>query len=158
MASLNRVSLIGNLGADPEIRTLTSGKRVANLRVACSETWKDRDSGEKKERTEWITCTVWGDGLVGVLEKYARKGSRLLVEGKFQTRKWKHNDGSDRFSTEVVVQGFGCQIMLLDKREGGSGQADGGQSSGGGSRHSRDDDAGYSREEFSADLDDEIPF
>lgn len=112
--SINRVTLLGRLGADPEIRSTQSGQKVANLRLATSESWKDKNTGEKKERTEWHSISVWGDGLVGVVERYAKKGLRLVVEGKLQTRKWQDQSGHDRYTTEIVVQGFGAGITLID--------------------------------------------
>lgn len=122
--SLNRVMLIGNLGQDPEIKTFSDGGRVANLSIATSETWRDKQSGERKERVEWHRVNVWGDGLVGVIEKYCRKGDKLYIEGQLQTRKWQDQQGNDRYSTEVVVRGFGSGIKLLSsRRDGASGQS-----------------------------------
>lgn len=122
MASVNKVILVGNLGQDPEVKTWESGKKVVNLSVATSDTWKDKNSGDKKEKTEWHRIVIFGngdsDGLAGVAEKYLKKGSKVYVEGKLQTRKWKAQDGSDRYSTEVVLQGFGAQLVLLDRTEG----------------------------------------
>ncbi len=112
-ASLNRVTLIGNLGRDPEIRSMQNGNRVASFSLAVSETWKDR-SGERKERTEWIPVVIFSDGLVSVAEQYLRKGSKCLVEGKFQTRKWTDQSGADRYMTEVVIQQYGGALILLD--------------------------------------------
>jgi len=165
--SVNKVILVGNLGADPEIRTLTSGDRVANLRLATSETWRDRSSGERKERTEWHRVVIFNDNLVKVAESYLRKGSKVYVEGALQTRKWSDQSGQEKFSTEVVLQKFRGELTMLDgKGEGGGGGGSddgygGGYSSGGGG-------GGFSsgprqqssapREDFSADLDDEIPF
>lgn len=114
-ASLNRVTLIGNLGKDPEIRSLNNGNRVASFSLAVTETWKDR-SGERKEKTEWIPVVIFSDGIVGVAEKYLRKGSKCLIEGKFQTRKWQDQSGGDRYMTEVVVPQFGGNLILLDSR------------------------------------------
>lgn len=150
MASLNSVSLLGNLGKDPEIKTMTSGDKVANFSMAMTENWtKD---GEKKERTEWVNVVIWGNGLVGVIEKYVSKGSKIYVQGQLRTRKYE-KDGQDRYVTEVVVQGIGGKVILLDgKKDGASGGGDNGSSSGGSS-------GGYDkREDFAADLDDEIPF
>ena len=109
MASLNKVSLIGNLGADPEVKSFNNGGRIANLRIATSESWKDKQTGERKEETEWHSVSVQNDGLVGVVERFLRKGSKIYVEGKLQTRKWQDRDGNDRYSTEVVV-GFDGRI------------------------------------------------
>lgn len=118
MSSLNKVQLIGNLGADPEVRSFQNGGQVANLRIATSEVWKDRDSGQRKERTEWHSVAVFGEGLVRVCETYLRKGSKVYLEGKLQTRKWQDQSGQDRYTTEVVVQGFGGALVMLDgKRE-----------------------------------------
>lgn len=116
--SLNRVQLIGNVGKDPEIRKLDNGNRVANFSLAMGEQWKDKD-GNKQERTEWANIVVWGDGLVSVIERYVKKGSKLFVEGKFVTRKYE-KDGQDRYTTEVVLSGFGSQLILLGDSGGGS--------------------------------------
>jgi single-strand DNA-binding protein len=152
--SVNKVILVGNLGRDPEIRTLNSGDRVANLNLATSETWRDRNSGERKERTEWHRVVIFNDNLVKVAESYLRKGSKVYIEGALQTRKYTDNSGAEKFSTEVVLQKFRGELTMLDGRgEGGGGmREEGGYSSGprvGGSGP---------REDFSADLDDEIPF
>ena len=150
--SVNKVILIGNLGADPEIRTLNSGDRVANLRVATSESWRDRASGEKKERTEWHRVVIFNDNLVKVAENYLRKGSKVYLEGAIQTRKWTDQSGQEKYSTEVVLQKFRGELTMLDgKGEGGS-SGDDYFSSG-----PRAQPSGP-REDFSADLDDEIPF
>lgn len=121
MSSLNKVTLIGRLGKDPEIRSVTSGDRVANFSIACSESWTDKRSGERKEKTEWINVVVWGDGLVGVIEKYVSKGDQIYVEGAFMTRKYEKN-GEDRYVSECVVQGIGGKVVLL----GGKKSDDGG--------------------------------
>lgn len=141
--SVNKCIIIGNLGQDPECKTFQNGGRIANLRIATSEQWKDRASGEKKERTEWHSVTIQGDGLVGVVERFLRKGSKVYVEGKLQTRKWQDQSGADRYSTEVVV-GVGGALTMLDGPNGGNttGNSNQGGSSGGG---------------FADDLDDEIP-
>lgn len=157
MASVNKVTLLGNVGADPEIRSMQSGARVANLRIATSETWKDKQTGEKKERTEWHSVVVWNDGLVGVIERYVKKGTKLYVEGQLQTRKWQDQSGNDRYSTEVVLQGFGGSLVLLggnDNRQGGG--SSGGSSGwfGGGSTGGGAPSGGSFRD----DLDDDIPF
>lgn len=119
MASLNKVTLIGNLGADPEIRTFDNGGKVCNLRIATSETWKDKNTGEKKEKTEWHTVAVFQEGLVRVCEQYLKKGSKVYIEGALQTRKWQDKSGNDRYSTEVVLQGFGGSMIMLDGRSSG---------------------------------------
>jgi single-strand DNA-binding protein len=114
MASLNRVTLIGNVGKDPEIRKTQAGKSIANFSVATSETWKSQD-GEKHEKTFWHNCVCFNEGLSGVIEKYVRKGSKIYVEGSLQTRKWQDQSGQDRYSTEVVLSAYNGQIILLDK-------------------------------------------
>jgi single-strand DNA-binding protein len=156
--SVNKVILVGNLGADPEIRTLNSGDRVANLRVATSETWRDRSSGERKERTEWHRVVIFNDNLVKVAEQYLRKGSKIYLEGAIQTRKWSDQSGQEKFSTEVVLQKFRGELTMLDGRGGGDegGVGEGGYS-GGFSSGPKSQSSGP-REDFSADLDDEIPF
>jgi single-strand DNA-binding protein len=148
--SVNKVILVGNLGADPEIRSLSSGDRVANLRIATSETWRDRNSGERKERTEWHRVVIFNDNLVKVAENYLRKGSKVYIEGAIQTRKWTDQQGQERFSTEIVLQKYRGELTMLDGYGGGF-------SSGGGSGGGRSQPSGP-REDFSADLDDEIPF
>ncbi|MEQ1725439.1 MAG: single-stranded DNA-binding protein [Sphingopyxis sp.] len=162
--SVNKVILIGNLGADPEVKSFQNGGRICNLRIATSENWKDRATGERKERTEWHNVTINSDGLVGVAEKYLRKGSKIYVEGQLRTRKWQDRDGNDRYTTEVSIGGMGGVLTMLDgapgggsggSRQGGSGGWDspsgnGGSSSGGSS-------AGGGSP-FPDDLDDEVPF
>ena len=171
--SLNKVMLIGNLGADPEIRSFQNGGKVANLRIATSETWKDRNTGERQERTEWHTVAIFSEGLVGVVERFLRKGSKVYIEGQLQTRKWQDQSGNDRYSTEVVIRGMNGSLTMLDGAQGGSGGGggqrgggsawdqggggssgswnQGGESSGGGARSS----GGGSNYD---DLDDDIPF
>ncbi len=131
--SLNKVMLIGNLGADPEIRSFQNGGKVANLRIATSESWKDRQTGERKEKTEWHTVAIFSEGLVGVVERYLKKGSKVFVEGKLQTRKWQDQNGQDRYSTEIVIQGLGGTLTMLDGAQGGGGGMGGGGRSGSGS-------------------------
>ena len=131
--SLNKVMLIGNLGADPEIRSFQNGGRVANLRIATSETWKDRNTGERQERTEWHTVAIFSEGLVNVVENYLKKGSKVYVEGKLQTRKWQDQQGNDRYSTEVVLRGFDGTLTMLDGAGGGGGGGRPGGGYGGGS-------------------------
>ncbi|MBY0342332.1 MAG: single-stranded DNA-binding protein [Sphingomonadales bacterium] len=130
--SLNKVMLIGNLGADPEIRTFNNGGKVANLRIATSEQWKDRQTGERKEKTEWHTVAIFSEGLVGVVERYLKKGSKVFVEGKLQTRKWQDQNGQDRYSTEIVIQGLGGTLTMLDGPGGGAGGGGGSMGGGGG--------------------------
>ena len=153
MASLNKVQLIGNLGADPEIRSFQNGNRVANLRIATSESWKDKTTGEKKEKTEWHTVAIFTDGLVGVAERYLKKGSKVYVEGQLQTRKWQDKDGNDRYSTEIVLQGYGASLVMLDGVGGGQ-QGGGQQSNAAQEKHSQQKANGYRN----ADIDDDIPF
>ncbi|GAA5048122.1 hypothetical protein GCM10023208_05010 [Erythrobacter westpacificensis] len=131
--SLNKVMLIGNLGQDPEVRSFQNGGKVCNLRIATSETWKDRNTGERQERTEWHTVAIFSEGLVNVAENYLRKGSKVYVEGQLQTRKWQDQNGQDRYSTEVVLRGFNGTLVMLDGRGEGGGGYGGGQRSGGGS-------------------------
>lgn len=113
MSSVNKVILVGSLGADPEVKSFQNGGKIANLRVATSERWKDRTSGERKEKTEWHSVTLQGEGLVGVAERFLHKGSKVYLEGKLQTRKWQDQSGNDRYSTEVIV-GMGGQLVMLD--------------------------------------------
>ncbi|APE27914.1 single-stranded DNA-binding protein [Aurantiacibacter gangjinensis] len=130
--SLNKVMLIGNLGADPEVRSFQNGGKVANLRIATSETWKDRE-GQRQERTEWHTVAIFSEGLVRVAESYLKKGSKVFVEGQLQTRKWQDQNGQDRYSTEVVLRGFNGTLTMLDGRgEGGGGGGSSGGFGGGG--------------------------
>lgn len=158
--SVNKVILIGNLGADPEIRSLGSGDRVANLRIATSETWRDRNSGERKEKTEWHRVVVFNENIVKVCENYLRKGAKVYIEGSIQTRKWTDQSGQEKFSTEIVLQKFRGELTMLDGRGEGAGGEErsggygGGFSSGSGPRQQ----SSGPREEFSHDLDDEIPF
>jgi single-strand DNA-binding protein len=160
--SVNKVILVGNLGADPEIRTLNSGDRVANLRLATSETWRDRNSGERKERTEWHRVVVFNDRLVEVIEKYLKKGAKVYLEGALQTRKWTDNSGQERYTTEVVLQRYRGELTMLDTRGGGGGggyaAADApaeeyAMAGGGGGPSPRGE-----RRAPVQDLDDEIPF
>ncbi|WP_299196633.1 single-stranded DNA-binding protein [uncultured Erythrobacter sp.] len=131
--SLNKVMLIGNLGADPEVRSFQNGGKVCNLRIATSETWKDRNTGDRQERTEWHTVAIFSEGLVNVAENYLKKGSKVYVEGQLQTRKWQDQNGQDRYSTEIVLRGFNGTLTMLDGRgEGGGGGGGGGGRSGGG--------------------------
>ena len=118
MSSVNKCIIIGNLGADPEVRSFANGGRVCNLRLACSESWKDKNTGEKKERTEWVSVAIMADGLVGIAERYLRKGSKVYVEGQLQTRKWQDQSGADRYTTEVVLRPFGGTLVLLDGAQG----------------------------------------
>jgi len=186
--SVNKVILIGNVGADPEIRRTQDGRPIANLRIATSETWRDRNSGERKEKTEWHTVVVFNEGLCKVIEQYVKKGAKLYIEGALQTRKWQDQQGQDRYSTEVVLQGFGSTLTMLDGRgEGGGDRSSGGYGGGRGGNAGGGDDfgggGGYGDDygapskssgrggsgggagagsggggNFSRDLDDDIPF
>ncbi|KMK66548.1 single-stranded DNA-binding protein [Puniceibacterium sp. IMCC21224] len=171
--SVNKVILIGNLGADPEVRNFQNGGKVCNLRIATSETWKDRNTGERRERTEWHSVAIFQEGLVRIAEQYLRKGSKIYVEGKLQTRKWQDQSGQDRYSTEVVLQGFDGVLTMLDGRGEGGGSAGGGGGDrggydgggSGGGNYDGGDRGGYSgggdsgpARAPSRDIDDEIPF
>jgi single-strand DNA-binding protein len=118
--SVNKVILVGNLGRDPEVRSFQNGGKVAELRLATSESWKDRNTGERRERTEWHTVKIFTEGLVTVAERYLRKGSKVYIEGSLTTRKWQAQDGSDRYSTEVTLQGFNASLVMLDGHQGNS--------------------------------------
>ena len=122
--SVNKVIVVGNLGQDPESRSFDSGAKIVTLSVATSERWKDRNTGEQKERTEWHRVVIMGEGLVTVAERYLRKGSKVYLEGQLRTRKWQDNGGVDRWTTEVVLSGFNASLVLLDKREGDAGRHD----------------------------------
>ena len=167
--SVNKVILIGNLGADPEVRTFQNGGKVANLRIATSETWTDKNTGERREKTEWHTVAIFSEGLVRVAEQYLKKGSKVYIEGKLQTRKWQDQSGQDRYSTEVVLNGFDGTLTMLDSRnEGGGGGNYGGGGYGGGSSGGGygGNDGGYGGGSGGGapsgggggDMDDEIPF
>lgn len=160
--SVNKVILVGNLGRDPEVRKMPSGDSVANLRIATSESWNDRQSGERKEKTEWHNVVIFGK-LAEVAEKYLRKGSKIYVEGQLQTRKWQDQSGQDKYTTEVVLRGFGGTMVMLDSRGGEGGGGSGGGGGGGWAGGSDgyggggyDDGPGGGR--GGSDLDDEIPF
>lgn len=186
--SVNKVILVGNLGADPEVKSFQNGGKVCNLRIATSESWKDRMTGEKKERTEWHSVSIFSEGLAGVAERFLRKGSKIYIEGQLRTRKWQDQSGNDRHTTEVVLQGPGAVLTMLDGAPGGGGRAQqgvsdwqggssgfgggdyddfGGGSSGGqgggfgGGRSQGGGAGGASRAgspNFDNDLDDEVPF
>jgi single-strand DNA-binding protein len=165
--SVNKVILVGNLGADPEVRRTQDGRPIVNLRVATTDTWRDKGSGERKERTEWHRVVIFSEGLAKVAEQYLKKGSRVYLEGQLQTRKWQDQGGQDRYSTEVVLQNFSSQMVLLDRAGGGGGGGSypddngsdfgsGSGSSGGRSAPARQPAmAGAGRRD---DMDDEIPF
>jgi single-strand DNA-binding protein len=161
--SVNKVILVGNLGADPEIRRTQDGRPIANLRVATSDTWRDKNTGERREKTEWHRVVIFNEGLCRIAEQYLKKGSKVYLEGALQTRKWQDKDGNDRYSTEVVLQGFNSQLTMLDGRGGGGGASgDNGDDfgsagvSGGGSRRQPAMAGGGGGR--GGDLDDEIPF
>ena len=164
--SVNKVILVGNLGRDPEVRTFQNGGKVCNLRIATSETWKDRNTGERKERTEWHSVAIFSEPLVRVAEQYLKKGSKIYIEGQLETRKWQDQSGQDRYSTEVVLRPYRGELTLLDSRgEGGSGGGGGGGGCGddyGGGYGGGDGGGGGDRSSSpapaSGDLDDEIPF
>jgi len=124
MPGLNKVMLIGNLGADPEIRHTQDGRKIANFRIATSEQWRDKHTGERREKTEWHRIVVFNENLAKIVEQYIKKGSKVYVEGQLQTRKWQDQSGADRYSTEVVLQGFNCQIQMLGDKGGGRGEYD----------------------------------
>lgn len=171
--SVNKVILIGNLGRDPEVRSFQNGGKVCNLRIATSETWKDRNTGERREKTEWHSVAIFQEGLVRIAEQYLKKGSKVYIEGQLQTRKWQDQSGADKYSTEVVLQGFGGTLTMLDGRDGGGGggggygggQSGGGGDYGGGYGGGQGGGGGYDSGPSqggggggSRDLDDEIPF
>ncbi|WP_422059457.1 single-stranded DNA-binding protein [Sphingopyxis sp.] len=184
--SVNKVILIGNLGADPEIKSFQNGGKIANIRIATSEQWKDRMTGERKERTEWHNVVINGDGLVGVVERFLKKGSKVYIEGSLRTRKWQDRDGNDKYTTEIVIAGMGGTLTMLDGAPGGGGGSRGGDSwsqgggasgGGGGSSGGWDQGGGSSggssggggfgggsagggggRPPFDDDLDDDVPF
>jgi single-strand DNA-binding protein len=160
--SVNKVILIGNLGADPEIRRTQDGRPIANLRVATSETWRDKGTGERKEKTEWHRVVIFNEGLCKVAEQYLKKGSKVYLEGSLQTRKWQDQSGQDKYSTEVVLQGFNSVLTMLDRAGGGGGDYG---DSGGGDFGSSGPTASRERKPAMAgaggrrdDMDDEIPF
>ncbi len=184
--SVNKVIIVGNLGRDPESKAFQNGGKVVNLRIATSESWKDKMSGERKEKTEWHSVAIFNEGLANVAEKYLRKGSKVYIEGALQTRKWQDQSGADKYSTEIVLQGFNSVLVMLDGPGGGQGGGAGGGGSrgggddwagggggndfgggssgggygggGGGSRGGGGGGAPASRGGFSDDLDDDVPF
>ncbi|MEI9414767.1 single-stranded DNA-binding protein [Mesorhizobium sp. Cs1321R2N1] len=171
--SVNKVILVGNLGADPEIRRLNSGEPVVNIRIATSESWRDKNSGERKEKTEWHNVVIFNEGIAKVAEQYLKKGMKVYVEGQLQTRKWQDQTGADKYTTEVVLQKFRGELQMLDARGQGEGGQVGGYSGGGSSRGSdfgqSGPNEGFSRGGgggskggggggSSRELDDEIPF
>ena len=164
--SVNKVILIGNLGRDPEVRAFQNGGKVCNLRIATSENWKDKNTGERREKTEWHSVAIFQEGLVRIAEQYLKKGSKVYIEGALQTRKWQDQSGADRYSTEVVLQGYGGTLTMLDGRDGPAGGGGGGGGSYMADQSGGGYDQGYSGGSDSApsgggggsDMDDEIPF
>ncbi|MFC6487668.1 single-stranded DNA-binding protein [Nitratireductor sp. GCM10026969] len=159
--SVNKVILVGNLGADPEIRRLNSGDPVVNMRIATSETWRDRNTGERRERTEWHNVVIFNDNLAKVAEQYLKKGMKVYIEGQLQTRKWTDQSGQDRYTTEVVLQKFRGELQMLDSRGQGGGEGQVGYSGGRGSDFGQSgpaENTGGGGGDYSRDLDDEIPF
>lgn len=160
--SVNKAILIGNVGADPDIRSFDGGGKVANFSLATSESWKDRNTGEKRERTEWHRIVVWNEGLVGVVQQYVKKGDKLYIEGEIQTRKWQDQSGQDRYSTEIVLTGYSGKLVLLGQAGGGGKASDpNGNSTRPGPQQSSyydPDDPRTHATQTREDLDDEIPF
>lgn len=168
----NKAILVGNLGKDPEIRVMNNGTKIAKFSLATSERWKDKQSGEKKEKTHWHNVVVFNEGLIGIIERYVKKGSKLYVEGSIETRKWQDQSGADRYATEIVLKAFGGIIELLSDNRGGSdssggddrdsgsysGGGGGGGRSGGGNRSGSGMGGGSGGGGYAADLDDDIPF
>ena len=150
--SVNKVILIGNLCADPEVRHMQDGRPVVNMRIATNETWKDKQTGERKERAEFHSLVIFNEGLCRIAEQYLHKGSKVYVEGQLQTRKWQDQNGNDRYSTEVVLQGFNSALTMLDSRNASGGG--GGFNQGGGGSAPQ----GGQSSSFASDLDDDIPF
>jgi single-strand DNA-binding protein len=179
--SVNKVIIVGNLGRDPESRSFQNGGKVVNLRIATSENWKDKSSGERREKTEWHSVAIFNENLANTAERFLRKGSKVYIEGQLQTRKWTDNEGKERYSTEVVLQGFNAVLVLLDRREGeggggggggrdwdeggssfggsgGSSGGFGGGSSGSYGGKSGGGNASRDKDPFGVDLDDDVPF
>ncbi|MGE0753558.1 MAG: single-stranded DNA-binding protein [Alphaproteobacteria bacterium] len=150
--SVNKVILVGNLGRDPEIRSTQDGREIANLAIATSESWKDKSTGERKEKTEWHRVVIFNDGLVNVVKNYLKKGAKVYIEGSLQTRKWTDQSGQEKYSTEIVLQGYGGQLHMLDGKGGSGGYSE--SSSGGYSSPAQQG----SSQQASELLDDEIPF
>jgi len=156
VGSVNKVILLGNLGKDPDIRSMQSGSKMAAFSIATSKRWKDRNTQEQKEKTSWHNIVVFGDGLVDIVEKYVKKGSKIYVEGELQTRKWQDKDGNDKYTTEVILQGYNCNLTLLDSRNNSSNQLDNQN------QDSQDssitDDSFSSESSDSNNMDEDIPF
>lgn len=156
--SVNKVILVGNVGNDPEIRTFGNGGKVANFSLATSENWRDKQSGERKEKTEWHRVAVFNDGLVGVIERYVKKGSKLYVEGKLQTRKWTDNSGQEKYTTEIVLQGYGGTLTMLDGRDQGGVSQNNFRTAQSNNIGNEQAPGRINAPKESFDLDDEIPF
>ncbi len=159
--SVNKVILVGNLGQDPEIRSTQDGRQIANFSIATSDSWKDKNTGERREKTEWHRVVVFNEGLVRVIQNYVKKGSKVYIEGALQTRKWTDQAGNEKYTTEVVLQGFNGNLTMLDSRNSaGDGGYSGGQSSGGnfGQQSPMDSSGGSQNQNFARDLDDDVPF
>ncbi|GAB5457751.1 MAG: single-stranded DNA-binding protein [Henriciella sp.] len=161
--SVNKVILVGNVGQDPEIRQFQNGGQVCSFSLATSENWKDKNTGERREKTEWHRISVFNEGLIRVIQSYVKKGSKLYIEGQLETRKWQDQNGADRYSTEVVLRGYGGNLTMLDGRSEGGGQRSagydqGGSSYGGGSGGGGARQMDGPPQDFSQDFDDEIPF
>ena len=152
VGSVNKVILLGNLGRDPEIRSMQSGSKMASFSIATSKRWKDKNTQEQKEKTSWHNIVVFGDGLVDIVEKYVKKGSKIYVEGELQTRKWQDQEGKDRYTTEVILQGYNCNLTLLDSRNQSNNVPNQSEN------NSISDDNFGSESSDSSDLDEDIPF
>ena len=156
VGSVNKTILLGNLGRDPEIRSMQSGAKMASFSIATSKRWKDRNTQEQKEKTSWHNIVVFGDGLVDIVEKYVKKGSKIYVEGELQTRKWQDKDGNDRYTTEVILQGYNCNLTLLDSRN--NSQIDSNNSDQANQSQALEDNSIGNPPNDSNDLDEDIPF
>ena len=156
VGSVNKTILLGNLGRDPEIRSMQSGAKMASFSIATSKRWKDRNTQEQKEKTSWHNIVVFGDGLVDIVEKYVKKGSKIYVEGELQTRKWQDKDGNDRYTTEVILQGYNCNLTLLDSRN--NSQIDNNNSDQANQSQAIEDNSIGNQSNDSGDLDEDIPF
>jgi single-strand DNA-binding protein len=156
--SVNKVILIGNLGADPEVRRTNDGRPIVNLRVATSESWRDKTTGERRERTEWHRVVIFNEGLCRIAEQYLRKGSKVYLEGQLQTRKWEDQSGQERYSTEVVLQGFNSQLTMLDTRSGSGDRAGDNGGFGRSAPIESERSGARSGSSLAEELDDEIPF
>ncbi len=156
VGSVNKTILLGNLGRDPEIRSMQSGAKMASFSIATSKRWKDRNTQEQKEKTSWHNIVVFGDGLVDIVEKYVKKGSKIYVEGELQTRKWQDKDGNDRYTTEVILQGYNCNLTLLDSRN--NSQIDNNNSDQANQSQAIEDNSIGNQSNDSSDLDEDIPF